>query len=78
LFFHFYPNLNSLDLKENGTIPFYGRFLKKVFIREFRELTRITKEESRKAVPSFQKWNSTIAGCGEDRSEEVLDCKRHP
>jgi hypothetical protein len=41
--------------KENGTIPFYGRFLKKVFIRKFRELTRITKEESRKAAPWFQK-----------------------
>ena len=41
--------------KENGTIPFYGRFLKKVFIRKFRELTRITKEESGKAVAEFQK-----------------------
>ena len=26
--------------KENGTIPFYCSFLKKVFIREFRELRR--------------------------------------
>jgi len=29
--------------KENGTIPFSGSFLKKVFIRKFRQLARITK-----------------------------------
>jgi hypothetical protein len=31
---------DTSGLKENGTIPFYCRFFKKVFIREFRELTR--------------------------------------
>ena len=36
------PKYDSSDLKENGTIPFYRRFLKKVLIRKFRKLTRIT------------------------------------
>jgi hypothetical protein len=43
-------DFSCLFFKENGTIPFYRRFLKKVFRREFRELTRIKKEGSRKAV----------------------------
>jgi len=52
LFFHFYPKPSGFGFKENGTIPFYAIFLKKVFIREFRELTRITKGESGKAHAS--------------------------
>jgi hypothetical protein len=53
LFFHFYPKPSGFVLKENGTIPFYATFLKKVFGREFHELTRITKKESGKAAPSL-------------------------
>jgi hypothetical protein len=43
-------DFSMVSFQENGTIPFYRRFFKKVFIREFHELARITKEESRKAV----------------------------
>jgi hypothetical protein len=39
-FSFFYPELNNLNLKENGTIPFYCRFLEIVFIREFRQMAR--------------------------------------
>jgi hypothetical protein len=33
-------DFTCLFFEENGTIPFYRRFLKKVFIRKFHELTR--------------------------------------
>ena len=52
LFFHFYPKPSGFGFKENGTIPFYAIFLKKVFRRESRELTRIAKGESGKAHAS--------------------------
>ena len=40
--------------KENGTIPFYGRFLKKTFRREIREFDTNSKEESRKECLGFK------------------------
>jgi hypothetical protein len=64
-------DFTCLFFEENGTIPFYRRFLKKVFIRKFHELTRITKEESGKAVPYgvFSKSNYGRNGSFQVRAE---------
>jgi hypothetical protein len=39
-------DFSCLFFKENGTIPFYRRFLKKVFRREFREFRELRRREA--------------------------------